>query len=112
MPPGTGVSARALAVDGQRGTIAPGKLADLVLVEGRPDERIDDVLQTRRVFLGGSEAVAGGFGEGDPVDGTDAASGSAYGAVMIDDMERGDGRTAIDTLRVNGTDAGRTTRRC
>ena len=52
---GTGVSARALAVDGQRGTIAPGKLADLVLVEGRPDERIDDVLQTRRVFLGGSE---------------------------------------------------------
>jgi imidazolonepropionase-like amidohydrolase len=39
---GTGVSARALGIK-DRGTIEPGKAADLVLVDGRPDEIISDV---------------------------------------------------------------------
>ena len=36
----TGVSARALRVDKDRGTIAPGQRADLVLIAGRPDQQI------------------------------------------------------------------------
>jgi imidazolonepropionase-like amidohydrolase len=102
---GTSVSARALAVDGERGTIAPGKLADLVLIDGRPDERIGDIEKTARVFLKGAEL--------DP-HALEAAIQSKRPTPLpvhelppaIDDMERTDGRTLLDTLRVNSTDAG------
>jgi imidazolonepropionase-like amidohydrolase len=102
---GTGVSARALAVDRDRGTIAPGKLADLVLIDGRPDERIGDIEKTARVFLGGAEL--------DPHALESAIQSKAPTPLpiheippVIDDMERTDGRTLLNTLRVNGTDAG------
>ena len=39
----TSVSARALRVNQERGTIAPGKLADLVLIDGHPHESIEDI---------------------------------------------------------------------
>ena len=104
---GTSVSARALAVDGQRGTIAPGKLADLVLVEGRPDERIDDVFQTRRVFLGGSELSPADLEKAIQSTELTPLPVQRMARALIDDMERGDGRTEIDTLRVNSTDTRR-----
>jgi len=102
---GTSLSARAMGVEGQRGTIEPGKAADLVLVEGRPDERISDLLKTRRVFVGGVEY--------DPRE-LEAAIQSKEPtplpvrtvAPLIDDMERTDGRTQLGTLRVNATDPG------
>jgi imidazolonepropionase-like amidohydrolase len=101
---GTGVSARALAVDGQRGTIAPGMVADLVLVEGRPDERIADVVKTRRVFLGGSELAPAELEKA--IQSTEmTALPEHHVSGMIDDMERGE-RTALGTLRVDGTDSG------
>jgi imidazolonepropionase-like amidohydrolase len=103
---GTSVSARALAVDGQRGSIAPGKLADLVLVEGRPDERIDDVLQTRRVFLGGSELSPADLEKAIQTTDLTPFPVQRIPRALIDDMERGDGRTELDTLRVNSTDSG------
>jgi imidazolonepropionase-like amidohydrolase len=102
---GTGVSARALAVDGERGTIAPGKLADLVLVDGRPDERIGDIEKTARVFRGGAELDLHAL--------ESAIQSTAQTPLpvhqippAIDDMERSDGRTLLNTLRVDGTDAG------
>jgi imidazolonepropionase-like amidohydrolase len=102
---GASVSARALGLDGERGTIAAGKLADLVLVDGRPDERIDDIEKTARVFLGGAEL--------DP-HALEAAIQSKEPASLpvhaipraIDNMERTDGRTLLNTLRVNSTDVG------
>ncbi len=102
---GTSVSARAMGVDTQRGTIAPGKAADLVLVEGRPDERIADLMNTRRVFLGGVEyhprelEAAIQAKELTPLP-------AGVPAELIDDMERPDGRTRIATLRVDATDPG------
>ena len=48
-------SARALRVDAERGSVAAGKLADLLLVDGEPHRRISDVARIRRVFLGGRE---------------------------------------------------------
>ena len=101
----TGVSARAMGVDADRGTIAPGKAADLLLVQGRPDERIADIENTRRVFLGGAEldladlqkAIQSPEMTPLPVHTIDS---------LVDDMERGGGRTALGTLRVNSTDAG------
>lgn len=102
---GTSVSARAMGQDAQRGTILPGKVADLVLVEGRPDEQISDLMKTRRVFLNGVEY--------DPHE-LEASIQTREltplttkkPAELIDDMERADGRTYLGTLRVNGTDAG------
>lgn len=48
-------SARALRVEGERGSIEAGKLADLVLVDGAPHRDIADVERVARVFLGGRE---------------------------------------------------------
>ena len=101
---GTGASARAAGVDGERGTIAPGKLADLLLVDGQPDRNINDIEKTARVFLGGREldlpalqrAIA--TRELTPLPVHSVAS-------RINDMEDPD-RTSLGTLRVDSTDAG------
>jgi imidazolonepropionase-like amidohydrolase len=47
------VPARMVGVDKQVGSIAIGKTADLVLVEGDPEKRIGDLRQTRIVMQGG-----------------------------------------------------------
>ena len=102
---GTGVSARALAVDGQRGTIAAGKVADLVLVEGKPDERIGDVVKTRRVFLGGIELAPPELEKA--IQSKEMTPLPAHHLnALIDNMEYIGGRTAMGALRVNSTDSG------
>lgn len=45
--------ARMLGVDTKTGSIAVGKAADLVLVEGDPSKRIGDLRNTRTVMMGG-----------------------------------------------------------
>jgi imidazolonepropionase-like amidohydrolase len=47
------VPARLVGQDTKTGSIAVGKIADLVLVEGDPSIRIGDLRQTRTVMLGG-----------------------------------------------------------
>ena len=102
---GTSVSARAMGQDAERGTIAPGKAADLVLVEGRPDEQIADLMKTRRVFLSGVEFDPRELEAG--IQSRELTPLTArHAPELIDDMERTDGRTQFGTLRVNGTDAG------
>lgn len=49
----TADAARIAGVDGERGHIAPGMEADLVLVDGRPDERIEDIRRTVLVVKDG-----------------------------------------------------------
>lgn len=49
----TVVPARLVGADGHTGTIAVGKDADLVLVEGDPSRRIGDLRQTRVVMMDG-----------------------------------------------------------
>ncbi len=101
----TAVSARALGVEKERGTIAPGMIADLVIVDGRPDEHIGDIEKTRRVFLNGAELE---------VKALETAIQTAEPTPLpvhkvppiLDDMERADDRTSFGTLRVNSTDAG------
>lgn len=101
---GTSASARAAGLDRDRGTIAPGKLADLLLVAGQPDQNISDIEQTAAVFLGGKEqdlpALTKAIGSRDltPLPVHPAPS-------RIDDMENPD-RTSLGTLRVDSTDAG------
>jgi imidazolonepropionase-like amidohydrolase len=101
----TGNSAKALKVDAERGTIAPGKLADLVLIEGAPHENIADIERVRRVFLGGREidreqlAREIASPEVTPLAAIKASE-------KIDDFESNSGRSALDTLWVNSTDGG------
>jgi imidazolonepropionase-like amidohydrolase len=102
---GTSVSAKALGVQAERGTIAPGKLADLVLIDGRPDEQITDLQKTRRVFLGGLEMLPEDLEKSiQSPEPTPLASRPI--PPHVDDMERTDGRTMLNTLRVNSTDPG------
>ena len=101
---GTSASASAAGVDRERGTIAPGKLADLLLVDGQPDLNIADIEKTARVFLGGHEvslpvlqhAIASREPTPLPVDSVSS---------RIDDIQDPD-RTSLGTLRVDSTDSG------
>ena len=49
----TGNSAKAVRVDAERGTLVAGKVADIVVVDGRPHERIEDIENIRAVYMGG-----------------------------------------------------------
>ena len=100
----TMTSARAAGLEADRGTIAPGKLADLLLVDGKPDQSIGDIEKTARVFLGGKEIDLHALQ-------TAIASPeltrlpSHTVPALIDDMEKPD-RTSLGTLRVDATDPG------
>lgn len=101
----TGTSARLVGEDKERGTIAPGKIADLLLVEGSPDENIEEIENTSAVFLGGQRL---------DLPSLEAAIQSPQSTplpahtipALIDDAEREDGRTNLDTMLINGTDTG------
>jgi imidazolonepropionase-like amidohydrolase len=51
----TSISAGILRQSEDHGRIAPGQRADLVLVGGRPDERIEDLYDVRQVLVSGRE---------------------------------------------------------
>jgi len=101
----TGAAARAIKVDGERGTIAPGKLADLVLVEGEPYKDIRDVEKIKRVFLGGSEIDREQLAREIAEPGLTPLP-AIKARELIDDFESANGRSSIDTLWVNSTDSG------
>jgi imidazolonepropionase-like amidohydrolase len=100
----TGVSAGILRQTGH-GRIAPGQRADLVLTGGRPDERIADLHDVRRVFVAGREmplerlarALADERPSPLPVHSMSGPIHTGAGPA---------GRTDLDTLPVEGTDPG------
>ncbi len=53
----TDISARIMGKNRLQGRIARGKRADIVLIQGRPDERIEDLYEVRRVWIGGVESA-------------------------------------------------------
>ncbi len=101
----TGNGARALGVFAERGSVSEGKLADLLLVDGTPHTAIEDIRRTNRVFLSGRELDLDSLRRRiadkqlTPIPATQAAG-------RIDDFERPDGRSSVDTLWINATDAG------
>jgi len=102
----TATSARLLGT-ADRGRIQPGLLADLVLVEGNPAERISDLRRVRRIWLGGRElnreqllaAISRPGPSPLPLTGGPAPE-------LLDDFESENGRSRLDTLWINRTDAG------
>lgn len=101
---GTANSALALGLAGDRGTIEKGKRADLVLIDGKPWESIGDVHKIDRVFVDGRLVHGGGVKP--PAGNLAAALPATSAAPMIDDFERADGRSSLDTLRLADMDGG------
>ncbi len=101
----TGGSAKAIKVDAERGTIAAGKLADLVLIEGAPHNNINDIEKIKRVFLGGRELSRDQLAR-DIATPTLTAIRPLKAQEVIDDFERADGRSKLDTLWITNTDPG------
>jgi len=102
---GTATSARIMALDGDRGTIAPGQRADLILVDGRPWHDIADIRRLSQVVIDGRLV----FGKGAPP--LPAANRAPFLAPvtvspLLDDFERADGRSTLDTLRLETGDGG------
>lgn len=101
---GTANSAMALGLIGDRGTIEKGKRADFILVAGKPWENISDVRKLDRVFIDGRPVLGGGV-QLPAANRADALPAAAAGE-LIDDFERTDGRSALDTLRLAEMDRG------
>lgn len=102
---GTGQSAAALNVDGERGFIRPGHLADLVLIDGKPFEDIADMHNVKRVFLGGEEIDRAALKTAIAADRVTPVPSRALPA-LLDDMQGWPRRSDIDTTWVNRTESG------
>lgn len=102
---GTSVSAKVMKLDGDRGTITPGKRADIVLVDGKPWQNISDMRRIDRVLIDG-RLVVGPGAPALPADNQVERQPARPVAALIDDFERADGRTALDTLRLETNDGG------
>jgi imidazolonepropionase-like amidohydrolase len=57
---GTRLAAEALRVADTIGALAPGKLADLAIVDGNPSEQIEDLRRVRAVMRSGRMLVQDG----------------------------------------------------
>jgi imidazolonepropionase-like amidohydrolase len=100
----TSTSAKAIHVDQERGTIEPGKLADVVLIQGAPHERIEDIYKVAGVWMGGRRLDLSRLRR--DIASEEVTPMAARNAqASIDDME-GAERTSLGTLRVNATDPG------
>jgi len=101
----TRTSARIMGQESGHGTIAPGQRADLVLVDGRPDKRIDDLWRVSRVWVAGREAPLAELRKlADAPGATPMPSVAMRGPIMT--AARADGRTDLDTRPVASTDPG------
>lgn len=101
---GTANSAMALGMIADRGTIEKGKRADIILIAGKPWEDIADVHKLDRVFIDGTLV----FGPQTPLPAANSAESlpPLPAKILIDDFERTDGRSALDTLRLADMDRG------
>ena len=101
----TSIAAKLLNVDRERGTIEPGKLADLVVFDKNPFENPENFDSVVRVFKSGVEVNRTQLAV-DIADTNITAIPARMAQKQIDNFERADGRTSIGTLRINSTDAG------
>lgn len=101
----TRTSAEIMGQEAGHGTIEAGKRADLVLVDGRPDKRIEDLWRVGRVWVAGREVpLAALRALRDSPAMTPMPSDPMPGPIMTG--ARADGRTDLDTLPVATTDPG------
>jgi imidazolonepropionase-like amidohydrolase len=101
----TSTSAGIIGQDKDHGRIAPGMRADLVLYTGQPDQRIADLWTVARVFVSGREMPLAALRQ--LRNGATPTPLPVHKmAGPIDTGARSDGRTDLDTLPVESTEAG------
>ncbi len=101
----TKVSAEGLGLGDLRGTIAAGKEADLVLVAGNPDQDIHDIEKTAMVFKDGKQYDSSELQAA--IQSLEMTPMPAHKIpALVNDFERADGRTALDTMPLETEDAG------
>ena len=98
-------AARVLRVDKDRGSIEPGKLADLVLIDGAPHQNIADINKIHRVWLGGVEQNLGALAQAIAVPGPTPLTAIPAPA-LLDDFDRVDGRSRLDSRWINTYEGG------
>jgi imidazolonepropionase-like amidohydrolase len=62
----TRTSAEILRMGDRLGTIEAGKLADIIVIDGKPDQNLDDLAKIERVFVNGRLTVAEGRIQSEP----------------------------------------------
>jgi imidazolonepropionase-like amidohydrolase len=101
----TSTSAAIIREQADSGRIAPGQRADLILTGGRPDERIDDLWDIRRVWMSGREVALAPLRR--LLDGTGPTPMPVHRMTGPIDTGAGPaGRTDLDTLPVESTEPG------
>ena len=101
----TSTSAGIMGLGKQEGMIKPGLRADMVLVAGKPDQNIADLYNVRHVWVAGQEQDLIALRKlADGVVPTPMPVTTMTGP--IDTGARADGRTDLDTLPVESTEAG------
>jgi imidazolonepropionase-like amidohydrolase len=56
----TRTGAEILRMADRLGTLEVGKLADIIVIDGKPDQNLDDLAKVERVFVNGRVTVADG----------------------------------------------------
>ncbi|WDS37074.1 amidohydrolase family protein [Pseudoxanthomonas sp.] len=100
----TRISAQVLGLAQDRGTLAKGQRADLILVDGQPWRDASDLHKVQQTWIDGRLVHAAG----QPWPSANLAQSQAplTAAARIDDFERSDGRSSQDTLRVYQSETG------
>ena len=101
----TSSSAKIMHQDGDRGTIAVGQRADIVLIDGKPWDSIADVYKVSQVLIDG-KLVYGTGAPALPAANARTQLESAKIGNLVDDFERADQRSSLDTLRLETPDGG------
>lgn len=101
---GTVTSAAAMGLQDDRGRIAKGQRADLLLIDGEPWKQITDIHRLTHVWLDGR--LVHGPGAQLPAGNARPYPEPAIIPSLVDDFERADQRTALDTLRTDDNDGG------
>lgn len=102
---GTAISAKIMRIDDDRGTIAAGKRADIVLIDGQPWQNIGDVRKVSHVFIDGQMVKGRGAAPLPAANQSDRLASVRVGQ-LVDDFERDDRRSSLDTLRLETPDGG------
>lgn len=101
---GTSNSAAAMGLEDDRGRVAKSQRADLLLVDGEPWNDIADIERISHVWLDGR--LVHGPGVQLPASNARPYPEATTIQSLVDDFEREDQRTALDTLRTDDNDGG------
>jgi imidazolonepropionase-like amidohydrolase len=96
-------SAQAVGMDDDRGTVEIGKRADLILVNGNPWNNIEEIRNINTVFVDGRITAQGGLLIAQQ---PDAVPDARKAERLIDDFENANGRSGVDTQRLDNSDSG------